>query len=157
ALRLPAAGSRRVAAGSRWVIIAFFIMVVLPTELSINIFDATIYPARLYLLCMFVPALIKIFKDRTLHLFSFDYFLICYALWLWLAIVINHDVAKGLYFGGSLTVEAIGSYIVARAFVRNFGDFLVAVRTYFTTVVVVAALAIPESLTGFSITHEVLY
>jgi hypothetical protein len=153
-IRRFASASQSTEAGSKWVVPLFFVIVALPAEVALKIFDATLSPARLFLLLMLGPALSRLARDRSFRLLAFDYALLFYVLWLWLAILVNHPLGKGLYFGGSMTVEALGGYVIARAYIRDYGDFARAVGAYFTTIVVVAALAIPESFIGVAVTHE---
>ena len=149
--------SQQAAAGSRWIVPIFFVVVALPAEFALKIFDATLSPARLFALFVILPAFAKLLSDRTVRLMAFDYVLFCYLLWLWLAILVNHPLGKGIYLGGSLTAEALGAYAIARAYVRTYEDFARAVGVYFTTILVVAVFAIVESFARLAIIHEIAF
>lgn len=146
---------RRSEAGSSAVVPLFFAMLALPTEMSLEIFGANLYPLRLYALAMIPFALSKLASDPTVRLRSFDYAFMFYVFWLWLSIMVNHPLAKGIYFGGSLAVETVGAYLIARAYVRSYADFMRAIGAYFTTILVVAAFAVPESLLLRPFAHEI--
>ena len=133
----------------------FFAFLALPSGLAIKIFDATLYPARMFVLAMIPFALGKLMRDRSARFLPSDFFIVSFALWLWLSIIVNHQLGKGLYFGGSLAVEAVGAYLIARAYVRTFADFARATAAYFTTVLVAVAIAVPEALIGYSFAHEI--
>jgi O-antigen ligase len=50
-------------------------------------------------------------------------------------------------------LEALGGYVLARAYVRNYAQFTFVVRTYFILVLVVGAFAIFETFFGIKFIH----
>lgn len=145
----------RAASKPQAIVPLFFAFLALPSGFAVKVFDATLYPARMFVLVMIPFALGKLMRDRSARFLASDFFVVAFALWLWLSIIVNHQLGKGLYFGGSLAVEAVGAYLIARAYVRTFPDFMRAAAAYFATVLVAAAIAVPEALIGYSFAHEI--
>ncbi|MGE3065289.1 MAG: O-antigen ligase family protein [Hyphomicrobiaceae bacterium] len=139
----------------RWMVPLYFVLLALPPEIMFDVFGGALSPARVLELVMLPVAVMKLAGDPTFRWRSFDFLAVFYALWLWLAFTINYEPSKSVALGGSLTAEALGSYFIARAYVRTMEDFKRVVVAYFTTVVVVGAIAVLECLSGFYFAHEI--
>jgi len=131
----------------------YFLGVVLPSEFAVNLFGLALIPVRVVLLVFFVPALIQLTKDRDFRPQAFDYFLIMAIAWMLFALCVNNGVEKGIKYGGSLALEALGGYLLARAYVRNYTQFAAAVSAYFLFVLVVGAVAVPEAFLKIKFVH----
>lgn len=131
----------------------YFLGVILPTELSVNLFGLALIPVRVVLLAFFVPALAQLSRERDFRPQMFDYLLIFAIFWLLLSLCINSGFEKGIKYGGSLALEALGGYLLARAYVRNYTQFAQAVSFYFLFVLVAAAVAIPEAFLKIKVVH----
>jgi hypothetical protein len=138
---------------ARTTIVLYFLGLILPSELAINLFGFALFPIRLVLVLLFIPAVLKLLNTRDVRLQAFDYFLALGLAWLVLALIVNNGPEKGLKYGGALVLEALGGYILARAYVRNYAQFAFVVWTYFVLVLVVAAIAIPETFFGIKLIH----
>jgi hypothetical protein len=133
----------------------FFLAVVLPSELAVNVFGLALIPVRVALIGLFVPAILRLVRDGQARFQVFDYFLLAAFAWLALALIVDNGFEKGAKFGGSLLLEAMGGYLVARAYVRSYAQFACAVRTYFLFVMVAAVVAFPETFFRFQFAHDV--
>ena len=131
----------------------YFLGVILPTELAVNLFGLALFPVRIVLLLFFIPAVLQLAKTRDFRLQSFDYFVLLAMVWLLIALSVNNGVEKGIKYGGSLVLEAAGGYLLARAYIRNYAQFANAVRTYFVCVLVAAAFAFPEAFLKIKFVH----
>jgi hypothetical protein len=136
---------------SRIVIPLYFAGVVLATTVVVNIAGLTISADRLVLLAFFIPILSSLGQVRNLRLQAFDYCIFATIAWLVLSLIINNGAERGVKYGGSLAVEAIGGYLLARVYVRNFAQYSFAVRTYLLLVIVAGLIALPETLTGMKL------
>lgn len=144
------AASDRVFGGA---VFLFFLGVIMPTELAVNLFGLALFPVRVVLLLFFIPAVLQLTKTRDFRLQAFDYFVLLAMVWLLLALSVNNGPEKGIKYGGSLVLEALGGYILARAYIRNYAQFANAVRSYFLFVLVAAAVAIPEAFLKIKFVH----
>ncbi len=134
-------------------IFLYFLAVVLPSELAVNLFGLALIPVRLVLLMFLVPALIQLSRIRDFRPQAFDYLLIVAIAWMVLALSVNNGVEKGIKYGGSLALEALGAYLIARAYIRNYAQFAQAVGFYFLFVLVAGAVAVPEAFLNIKFVH----
>jgi hypothetical protein len=132
----------------------YFLGVILPSELAVNVFGMALIPVRVVLMVFFVPALLRLFRSSTARFQVFDYFLLMSLLWLCISLIVNNGFEKGGKFGGSLLLEALGGYLLARAYVRSYAQFAYAVRTYFLFVMVAAVVAFPETFFRIQFVHD---
>lgn len=135
-------------------ILIYFLALIMPSELAVNLFGLTLIPVRVALLVLFVPAVLQLLRTRELTIQPFDVFLVLALLWLLVALTVNNGFDKGAKFGGSLVLEALGGYVLARTYVRTYAQFTYAVRTYFMFVLVAASVAIPETFFGIQFAHD---
>jgi hypothetical protein len=132
----------------------YFLAVILPSELAINLFGLALIPVRVVLLAFFVPAVLRLVRTGNARFQVFDYFLLMALVWLAISLIVNNGFEKGAKFGGSLLLEAGGGYLLARAYVRSYTQFSYAVRTYFLFVMVTAVVAFPETFFRFQFAHD---
>ena len=140
--------------GSSRVIIAFFLTIALPPEISFEILGLNLNPARLFLLFVFPIALTRLIQDPDFVPRDFDYAISFSILWTWIAIGVNEGFEKGFAFGGSFALDGFGSYLLARAYIRSLRQFEQAVRAYLITVVIAGVFALLDVMTGIYIVHE---
>lgn len=126
-----------------------------PTELSLYIADLRLPPHRIVLLALMPLALWQLVRGRTLRLRGFDVALIGFNLWT-LGVFAYHAGGSGIVYGGSLVVESLGSYLVARVFIRDAETMRAALRVMMFAITLAAALALPETLLGQLFTHDLL-
>ena len=136
---------------ARIAIPLFLVGVLLATTLYVNISGLSISADRLVLLVFFIPILSALGQVRFLRLQAFDYFIFAAIAWLVISLIVNNGPERGIKYGGSLALEAIGGYLLARVYVRNFTQFSFAVRTYLLFVVIAGVIALPETLTGMKL------
>lgn len=132
----------------------YFLGVILPSELAVNLFGMALIPVRLVLIVFFVPAVLRLMRSRDVRFQAFDAFLLLALVWLAIALIVNNGFERGAKFGGSLLLESLGGYILARAYVRNGTEFAYAVGTYFLFVMVTALIAIPETFLRLQFVHD---
>ncbi len=127
-----------------------------PTELSLYIAGLRLPPHRLALLILLPFALAKLIASRDQHVRSFDILFMLYGVWT-VAVYYHHAGAEGFVYGGSLALEALGGYFVARAFVRTTEQLRASMRAFILSVLAAALFALPETLLGQIYTHDFLY
>ncbi len=135
-------------------ILLYFIGVIMPTEFAVNLFGLALIPVRVVLLLFFFPAVAQLGKIRDFRLQSFDYLILLSMAWLLLALSVNNGAEKGIKYGGSLVLEALGGYVLARAYVRNYAQFAAAIGTYFLAVLAALAFAFPEAFLKMRFIHQ---
>ncbi len=136
-------------------IILIILSFLCPTELSLDISGLRLPPHRVALLVLLPVAFFKLAFGRDQRLRSFDLVFLAYGVWT-LAVYSLHMGSAGFIYGGSLALEALGGYFVARAYVRSAEELRATMRAFVAAVVVAALIALPETLLGKIYVHEFL-
>lgn len=153
----PATGragpTRRAAAAvptlDRWYITAFLLALAIPPEAQFNLGALVLSVQRLLLMVGLVPAALRVLGDRRLGLRVVDAIALLHTLWAWVALAKVHGMNGGtIEAGGSYTIEFLGSYLVGRALIASPAHALFFARRLLAFILVLAALSIPEMLTG---------
>lgn len=131
-----------------WQVKLFFLALLIPSDLSFNMgeFRLTVY--RVLLLGSIVPCFLRVVRGRAGCTLPTDWLLCGYSCWIVLALSLHMGIAGGLKSGGILVVESYGSYLLARAFIRNERDYAGFVKLLVLVVIGLSLITIPEALTG---------
>lgn len=147
-----------------WPVIVLVIGLLCPTELSIYLGGLRLPPYRIALLILLPLAVLRILSQRDVRLHSFDIMMIGYNVWT-IATFMHHGTqligpnltpSDGLVYGGSLAVDGMAGYLVARAWVRDVTQFRAVVAFLFVSVVITGLIALPELLLGQHFVHDIL-
>lgn len=102
---------------------------------------------RLILLIAIVPLTLKLLSGKFGGLLLPDVFLFLHSIWIIIAIsVIEPD--RAVQYVGSTLIEFIGSYVLARAYIRTVDDFIAMMRLLILTILLTLPLGPPEMLTN---------
>lgn len=127
-----------------------------PTEFSLYLADLRLPPHRVALLLVLPLAFVHLALGRRLKFRSFDLAFILFNLWTVAIFMYHQGQHDGLVYGGSLALESLGSYLVARVWVRNHDLFQATLRTMAYAIGIAALIALPETLLGKTFTHDFL-
>lgn len=127
-----------------------------PTELSLHIAGLRLPPHRLALLVLLPFAIAKLVTSRDQRIRAFDVLFAAYGVWT-IFVYAHHAGQEGFVYGGSLALEALGGYFVARAFVRTTDQLRSTMRVFIFAVLAAAFFALPETLLGQLYTHDFLH
>lgn len=137
-----------------WVLVLLVLALLLPTELSLNLGGLRLTPYRIVLLWTFLPTITGLGAVvGRLHLA--DRALIGFCGWALIALLLRDGPVRMVESGGIFLVESLGAYLLARRYVRSAADLLAVARLLFLAMVVLALVAIPESLTGERFVHDI--
>lgn len=135
-----------------FLIIAFLC----PTEFSLYLDGLRIPPHRLALLVLLPIALARLTLQRNLKIRSYDVVFIAFSIWT-VAVFMHHQgESDGLVYGGSLALDGLGAYLVARTWIRDTDQFHAVLRTMWYAIAAAALIALPETLFGQTFTHDAL-
>ncbi len=127
-----------------------------PTELSLFLGGLRLPPHRVILIVLFPIALYRLLLSRKVRLQGFDLVFIAFNIWT-VSVFIHHDgVPAGLVYGGSLALEGLGAYLVARAFVRTPEDLANSLKVMLLAISTAALIALPETLLGQNFAHDIM-
>jgi hypothetical protein len=127
-----------------------------PTEFSIFAGSLRIPPHRFALIFLLPLALTRIVMQRGLKIRTFDVAFLLFNLWMVGILTYHHGAPDGLVSGGSLALDGLGAYLVARVWIRDAAVFQDSLRMIGYVIVAAALIALPETLFGQIYTHDFL-
>jgi hypothetical protein len=136
-------------------IICVLISFLAPSELSLYVADLRLPPHRIALLAFFPMAAWRLFFSGTCRVRFFDILFLLYNAWTFI-VYAQHGTNGGVAYGGSLALEGMGAYTIARAYVRDIETFHSTLRMFVVTVLVAGLIALPETLFGQHFVHSFL-
>ncbi len=137
-------------------IILMVVSFLCPTELSLYLGGLRLPPHRVAMLLLLPLAVWRIVMRPDVSLKNYDVVFILFNLWTIAVFTHNEDGQAGFVYGGSLALESLGGYLIARAWVRDVDTFQASLRVIATAIVVAALFALPETLLGKTFTHDFL-
>lgn len=134
-----------------FLILAF----ICPTELSLFVAGLRLPPLRVVLIVLLPLALFIMATRPGIRFKPFDALFLTFAAWTtW--VYSHHHGYEGFVYGGSMALECLGGYLVARVFVRTEAEFRASIRFLFYAIVAAAILALLDSITGDYFVHRFL-
>lgn len=123
----------------------YFLMIALPIQFDVGSIFMT--GVRVVLIVSLLPTLFSLLSGRLGRVIWSDILLLIYSLWIIATLFVNSP-DQAISFGGSVTVELFGGYLLARAYIRTADDFAMVCRLIFTVVIFSIPFGMYESLTG---------
>jgi len=139
-----------------WPVLLLVASFLCPTELSVYVGSARIPPHRALLLLLLPWALFTLFGHARVKLRAFDLAFLGFAAWTVVVYVYHHGQSDGLQTGAALAIDSFGSFLVARAFVRNERAFAGTAIALLAAVAIAGLTALPEMLLGQLFIHDFL-
>jgi hypothetical protein len=137
-------------------VFALLIAFLCPVELSLDVAGLRIPPHRLALLLLTPLALWRAATSPSIRLRGFDYVFVLFHVLTVAVFMIHEGYHEGMVYGGSLALEGLGAYLVARVWIRDVETFDATLRGFAVAVAVAALIALPETLFGQLFTHDFL-
>ena len=103
---------------------------------------------RFVLLLFTLPAIFRFFQGRAGMIRTPDVALFLFWGWSALSLAVIHSPNILIESGGILFLETIGSYLIARAYIRNAAQFYAMVSLVFRITIFLLPFALYESLSG---------
>ena len=127
-----------------------------PTEFSLYLGGLRLPPHRVALILLFPLAIWKLLAQRGLKLRFFDFAFIAFNAWTIGIYMYHQGQDEGMVYGGSLALEGLGSYLVARVWIRDIDTFKATLKVMALAISAAALIALPETLLGQTFTHDIL-
>ena len=102
---------------------------------------------RLFLIVMLIPLMVNLFSGKYGRLILTDFLFVLHVIWMAVALYVNSP-GQMVTQVGSVGMEFLGGYLVARAFIRSPEAFIALCRWIVLLVLILSPLAIYETLTG---------
>lgn len=132
----------------------FFLAIILPTAVSVNLGGLRLSVYRMVLILMILPMLFQLVSGQRGRMHVFDALLLGHCAWCILALIKWGGLAQGVESGGIYMVECAGAYLLGRLYIRSYGDFSAMAHAYVGLVMATLIFTIPEALTGIHILHD---
>lgn len=136
------------------VVALFFIGMMLPTSVSVNLGGLRLSGYRIVLIVMMIPMINTLLSGRRGKPNIFDLLVAGHSLWALLALMKWGGVAQGIESGGIYIVEFAGAYLLGRLYIRSYADFRAFAHAFVGVVCVMLLFTIPEALTSQHILHD---
>ena len=136
-------------------IVLVVLSLICPMEFSVEISTLRFPPHRFVFLLMLPFALARLFSHPGTRIQAFDVIMAMFATWQ-CATYTYHSGLEGFIFGGSLALEIMGGYFIARAYIRDLETFKATLNFLLGCIALVAAIAITDMLSGRYLLHEIL-
>ena len=148
---------RRMIADAPWPVVLLVASFLAPTELSLYLGGLRLPPHRVALLVLILPALWRLARGRDgLRVRAFDVLFAGYAAWT-IGVFMHHQgQSEGLQFGGSLALESLGGYLVARVWIRDVATYRASMRLLVGAIAAAGLIALPEAVLGIHYVHDIL-
>jgi hypothetical protein len=122
-----------------------FFIYVGPTRMS---------PYRLVLVATFIPCLIAWLSGSVGRMRPADIFILLEATWGAIVLLSINGIDKGLQSGGIFVIETLGTFLLARRYIRDVFAFQQMVRSLALMVILLLPFAVYENVTGSPILIE---
>lgn len=134
----------------------FFVGMLLPTAVSLNLGGLRLSVFRIVLILMFVPMLVRLYSGRAGRMTVFDALVAAHCIWALMALINWGGVAQGIESGGIYIVEFAGAYLIGRLYIRSYEDFAAMARAYVALVVGMLFFTVPEALTSVHFLYDTI-
>ncbi|MEM7742793.1 MAG: hypothetical protein AAF409_03695 [Pseudomonadota bacterium] len=132
----------------------FFIGILMPPEVSLNVGGLRFSGYRAVLIVAFFPMVLALMTGKRGKLNVFDLLILAHAAWAVLALIKWGGPMQGLESGGIYVVEVVGAYLMGRLYIRSVEDFRAFARAFVGIVVGMLVFTLPESLTSVHIVRD---
>lgn len=145
-------------------ILVLVVSLLSPTELSVFLGGLRLPLHRIALIVLLPVALVRLLARRDIRICSFDWAMLAFNAATFAAFnyhgiqYLGPDLipSNGAVYGGSLVLESLVGYLVARAWIRSLDEFRVALRLLVAATLLAGLIALPETLFGQHYVHDLL-
>ena len=126
-------------------VVCFLLALVLPLHFKVG--PLALDGVRLTLMIMIVPLALNLVKGKYGRIQFVDIMFFLHALWMPISLLKNNP-SQAIEFGGSVTIEFFGGYLLARAYIRSRETFIALLKFMIVIVIFLLPLALYETRTG---------
>jgi O-antigen ligase len=136
------------------VVWMYLISVIVPIGFDVG--NLSISLMRALLMITLIPTAIGLFSGRYGKTMPVDYLFVLYILWATVCVAISTP-SRAIENVGSIGVEFLGGYFLARAYIRSADDFVALIKVLLLIIIISLPLALFESLTDDPILIRTIY
>lgn len=104
-----------------WPAVIVIYATLLPREVNVEIAGLYFFMDRIALICA-LPWIIYKINQRVIRFVLPDWLVMFAGLWLIISIAVNYDMSRAITSGGSLALDTVGGYYLARISFRSLND-----------------------------------
>lgn len=104
-----------------WPAVLVIYATLLPREVNVEIAGLYFFMDRIALICA-LPWIIYKINQRVIRFVLPDWLVMFTGLWLVISIAVNYDMSRAITSGGSLALDTVGGYYLARISFRSVND-----------------------------------
>ncbi|MGL4279135.1 MAG: O-antigen ligase family protein [Albidovulum sp.] len=127
------------------LVLLYLLTVVIP--IGFNLGSVAMTSMRMLLMLTILPTTIGLFSGKYGKVYLVDYLFYAHIVWATIALLKNNP-SLALQNSGSFSIEFLGGYALARAYVRTPGAFLALLRVITVLVAIAVPFAILETIDG---------
>lgn len=132
------------------------LVLTLPLPWMLQLGTVMLPPYRVVILIFFIPCLIKLVTGRIGRIRVADIALALFCIWCTISIVVIHGWSSAVQPAGIIFIETLGSFLMARCYIRSAVDFYRLARLLFLMVLCLLPFALFETISGRNIFRETL-
>jgi len=137
-----------------WKLQALLYGFLIPTEFNITLGLLNISAYRALLIALAPWVLIKLIVGRKFKWQMLDSIALTVCTWPFIALCFNSSVTSAIESGGILFLETFVPFFTARLLVYKYEQLITISKTLLIVTSIIAALAIPEAITGQPFVHN---
>lgn len=134
-------------------VLLYLLAVAIPVQFNLG--SLSLNGLKLLLLILIVPLTIRMLAGRYGRVYWTDILFLLHVLWTAVALTVNNP-NRVIEFIGSTSIEFIGGYVLARAYIRNAETFIALIRFLAFLIVATLPIALYEAITSHTIIIETI-
>ncbi|MBD3624758.1 MAG: hypothetical protein HUJ24_05140 [Rhodobacteraceae bacterium] len=131
------------------LVVLFLVGLIIPSIIQLGPLRLSVY--RVVLLMVTVPCLFMWASGRAGRMRIPDFAILLLWAWSALSFTVHHGFGPMIERNGIFFLETVGTYFLARCYIRTAADFHAMVRVFYRTVIVMLPFALYETLTGHAL------
>lgn len=135
-------------------IVWLYLLLVL-TPFMVDVGPLKFSPLRLILLFTTLPLLVNLFRGRYGKVLPVDVIFVLHVIWMAIALRVTSP-STATEAAGSMAMEFLGGYAIARAYIRTPGAFIALIRALLLLVLLSLPLAFLETQTDRSVPIQIV-
>ncbi len=138
-----------------WKLQTLLYSFLIPKEFTIEVGPLFLSPYRLLLIIFASWVIKKLIFERNFRWQALDSVALMVCIWPTISLIINTDIFSAIESGGILFLETFVPFFLTRLTIYNHEKLVSISKTLLIVASIMAALAIPEAITGQPFTHNI--
>ncbi|MFK7941956.1 MAG: O-antigen ligase family protein [Paracoccaceae bacterium] len=133
------------------MIFLFVLCLIIPANFDVA--GLNLSTTRLFVLLALIPLLIQWVSARAGGILAVDVLILFHAVWVVIALVVNHGMPRFAY-GGMLLAETLGGFLIGRMLIRSASDYIGLFKLLLSVLLVLLPFAFYELVSNKAIMQD---